>query len=49
MTRIFAAPELAAGIAVAVTAAFVAVCHVYPLIVRLREDRTPQARSRGAA
>lgn len=48
MARIFAVPELAVGIAVAVTAAFVALCHVYPLVVRLRDDRTPQARPRRA-
>jgi hypothetical protein len=44
MARIFDAPAVATGIAVAVTAAFVAVCHVYPLIVRLREKRAPQGR-----
>jgi hypothetical protein len=48
MARIFAAPAAAAGIAVAVTAAFIAVCHVYPLIVRLRWHGAPQARPRNA-
>jgi Family of unknown function (DUF6328) len=49
MARIFAAPMVAAGIAFAVTAVFVAVCHIYPLVMRLRDDRAPQTRPRSVA
>jgi hypothetical protein len=49
MARIFASPHVAVGIAIATTAVFVAVCHVYPLIVRLRDNRQLGAPPRHAA